>query len=223
MEMINLIIKDFMLQKKYIYFAVGYGVFIFFAFQHAGFNNFIYSMGSIAISYIFIASAINHDEKDNANVVLISLPIKRYRIVLAKYITILTVIALSLAVMGLLGAVFKVVGFPTVVRFINISDAIITFVSVGLLSSVYYPINLKFGSSYLRIFNVFIFMLVFFLPKTIAELLTEYRDSVFVRFITVMKAGLPDWLKVSLAVVITLFIIVLSFTISVKIYNNKEF
>jgi hypothetical protein len=61
------------------------------------------------------------------------------------------------------------------------------------------------------------------LPKTIAELLTEYRDSVFVRFITVMKAGLPDWLKVSLAVVTTLFIIVLSFTISVKIYNNKEF
>lgn len=221
--MINLIIKDFMLQKKYIYFTVGYGVFLFFAFQYSVFDNFIYSMGSIAISYFFIASAVNHDDKDNAHVILNSLPIKRYRIVLAKYVTILTVIALSIAVMGLLGAVFKTVGFPKVGRFINISDAIITFVSVGLLSSVYYPINLKFGSSSVWIFNIIFFIMIFFLPKTIAELLTEYRDSVFVQFIAVMQSSLAEWLKVSLAVVITLFIIVLSFTISVKIYNNKEF
>ncbi|MCG9969458.1 ABC-2 transporter permease [Pelotomaculum terephthalicicum JT] len=85
--MLNLILKDILIQKRTIIFALLYGVFIFFAFSKPPFSQCIYSMGAMGISYILILTALQADFKNNTMVILNSLPVRRSEIVASKYLS----------------------------------------------------------------------------------------------------------------------------------------
>ena len=78
--MINLILKDVLIQKKLILFYIAtIIIYLWAGVPSLLFLGFLYSV-------IFILNAFAYDEKDNANILLISLPYTRKEIVSSKYI-----------------------------------------------------------------------------------------------------------------------------------------
>ena len=76
--MLNLIIKDIVIQKKTLLYALLYTIFAstsFFIMSPNGFN--LYVLSPIAINYMFITFALSYDDKNKSEIVLNSLPLKR--------------------------------------------------------------------------------------------------------------------------------------------------
>lgn len=221
--MLQLIKKDFLLQKKSLYFVIGYAIFIFFAFQDAAFAGFKYIMGGSAISYILIMTAIAHEEKNNSDVILNSLPLSRKTIVQGRYLMILTSIVFTMIMMGIIGFIIYNVGFPKLERLISLSDFLGVLLGVAFLSSVYYPLFIKFGSKYMRIFNIILFMIVFFFPSFISGIIAESPDNSFWQNVgdKINSITVPEFYCLSLLISLTM--LMASYLIALKIYENKEF
>ncbi|MFW5438052.1 ABC-2 transporter permease, partial [Paenibacillus apiarius] len=77
--MFNLILKDILIQKKIIIFYIATIILYLLVDTSLVLIGFIYSV-------VFIMNAYSYDEKDNANILLNSLPYTRKEIVCSKYI-----------------------------------------------------------------------------------------------------------------------------------------
>jgi len=206
-------------------FALGYGIFIFFAFNNPIFKDFVYNMGTIVVSYVMLMTAVSFDEKNNTDIIFISLPINRKKIILEKYLLIFVTAFFGLSIMGLLGATIKISGIIEVTRFVNINDLLFSLTSVLLLSSVYFPLYLKLGYKYSRIINIVFFMFLFFMPSWITGYIVHNVDKKgpLAQQIIETVAAIPTTIIGSTLLLITLVLALFSYIISVRVYMNKEF
>lgn len=220
----SLIYKDLLLQKKMLIFAGGYGIFLFIAFNNPIFKDLIYNMGTIAVSYIMLMTAVSFDEKNNTDIIFVSLPINRRKLIFEKYFLVFISVFLGLSIMGVLGAIIKLSGIITVPRFVNINDLFFSLSSVLLLSSVYFPLYLKLGFKYSRVINLIFFLVLFFLPSWLTQYLMHNvdRTGLFARSIDAVLS-IPAWMIGSILLATTLIMALISYLISVRIYMNKEF
>jgi len=219
--MLNLILKDILVQKRILIFGLLYGVFIFFALSQPPFSQVIYSMGATAISYIFILTALQADFKNNSIIILNSLPVKRSEIVASKYLFLFAVIALSFLILAVAGLLINVSPLPFRVKYPELSDLIITFLSVGILLSVYIPVYFKTGGRWIQIVNVLFFLFIFFAPSTVFSYFMDNKERPLA--IHMMRYFSENVLPVYLAAVfLTLLILAVSFICSLKIYSHKD-
>lgn len=219
--MLSLILKDILIQKKMISFALGYAIFVLIAFQNPAFAGVSYIMGSMAISYLFILGACAYDNK--SEVILNSLPIKRKRIVLAKYLSVFFFVTAAILAIGIIGAVMKGAGLPFPHNYISILDVSGTLVSVILLASLYLPIYFRYGYIKSRVFNVLMFLLFFFAPNLIVEYVKENYDKAIIEKVVNTVNGQPAWvigISIAAAMIILLFV---SYRVAVHVYQNREF
>ena len=221
--MLNLIKKDFLLQKKSIYFAIGYAIFIFIAFQDPVFANFKYIMSSTAISYIIIMTAAAHEEKNNSDIILNSLPVSRKTIIRSRYLMFLASIVLTLLLTGIIGFLFSLAGLPENQPLISFADISSVLISVSLLSGIYYPLFVKFGSRYMRIFNSFLFLAIFFTPSFLASYIMENKSQQWVREIVEKATAVPETGYYVFALILSACILSISYLITLRLYENKDF
>lgn len=222
--MINLILKDILIQKKTLWFAALYSIFVFFAFSAPMFSQGLYIMGAVAISYIFILTAVAYDDKNNSDVILNSLPLKRSSIIMAKYLSIIVFVALSVGIVGIIGMAIRTFGIlPISPRLISITDFLGTLISIGILCSLYLPLYYKFGSIRVRIFNIFLFLAVFFIPSYLGEMAAKNQPNEFVLGILTGLKNFPDWLIWLVSSAFTLVTMLISMFISIQIYKRKDF
>lgn len=219
--MLSLILKDILVQKKMIIFALGYAVFILIAFQNPAFVTASYIMGAMAISYLFILGACAYDNK--SEVILNSLPIKRKRIVLAKYISVFFFAAGAIITIGTIGAVMKAVGLPFPHKYISIVDVLGTMVSIILLTSFYLPIYFRYGYIKSRVFNVLMFLAFFFAPNLIVEYVKENYDKAIIEKTVLVVNSQPLWV-ISLGIAAFMIILMyISFRLAVYFYKKRDF
>ena len=224
MKVHSLILKDLMLQRKTWLFPFFYGFFLFIVFNDPLFKDFIYNMGAIAVSYVMIMTAVSFDEKNTTDIILLSLPLNRKKIILEKYLLVFIVVPIGLLIMGLLGVIFKLSGLIEVPRLVNINDFLFSLSSVLLLSAVYYPTYLKLGYKYSRYINLCLFLFLFFLPNWLTEYLVNNVDKngpFAQRLLEILSYPLP--LIGCVLLLITLILAFISYLISVRIYMKKEF
>jgi ABC-2 type transport system permease protein len=221
----SLLYKDLLLQKKMWFFPFGYGFFLFIVFNNPIFKDLIYNMGTVAVAYVMLMTAVSFDEKNSTDVILVSLPINRKKIVLEKYLLAFLVVFIGWGIMGLLGAIIKISGIIDVTRLINFNDLLFSLSSVLLLSSVYFPAYLKLGYKYSRYINLTIFLLLFFLPSWLTEYLVQNVDKKgpLTQKITVAILDIPTPMIGFALLTITLVLALISYLISVKLYIHKEF
>ncbi|KNZ70004.1 hypothetical protein Tfer_1387 [Thermincola ferriacetica] len=221
--MLNLIKKDFCVQKKTFLLAVFYSAFVFVAFHTM--RQAAYIMGSLAIAYLFIMNANHADDKNRSEILINSLPIDRKKIVAAKYLAALVFTVIGILLTGVTGAIFKTAvegaGLALSFRFINGFDMVSTFMSVGLLISLYYPLYFKFGYNFARKINAVLFMLIFFLTGFLVGVVKAKDDSQVVGYITDLLQNTYLWMTLSTGAVVAL--VMISLAVSVKLYMNKEF
>jgi ABC-type transport system involved in multi-copper enzyme maturation permease subunit len=89
--MLNLIVKDFLLLKKWLKFQLG--VWLFFMMQANGFG-----VPFLVISLVMASIPISIDEKNKTEGLYISLPVKRSTVVIARYLYTVVIIAVVIAV-----------------------------------------------------------------------------------------------------------------------------
>lgn len=221
--MINLILKDILIQKKTFLYAFFYGIFAIIAFNGTTGARGAYMFGGIAIAYLMIIYSNGYDEKNKSEIILNSLPVNRDSIVTAKYAAVLLFFLLGVFITGISGAVITALNIIQDMRFIKLSDVLGIFISVGLMYSVYYPLYFKFGSLKLKIFNIVLFMLFLFVPNIIVSWIQENpNNSIVLKFLSMIERN-PAWMLQMFTAIVIMIVLIISMEISIKIYRNKEF
>lgn len=210
--MLGLIKKDFLLIKANLKsLAIIFIVYLMLAFQGTIDITFIVPL----IGIMLFISTFSYDDFNNWNSYAVTLPDGRKNVVRAKYIAsiILTVI-LGIVSLGLsIG-----IGYAKT-NSINLEEMISSLMGTALSSviiiSLLYPIIFKFGSTKGRII---LFGVVFGITG-IGAFIAKFVDMTF---IINMINGL-DNNSIIVIPIISIILLGISYLISNKIYQNKEF
>lgn len=219
--MFNLVIKDILVQKKSILFALGYCFFLVFAFQSLEQAGPI--AANIAVVYILLINSFGYEDKNKSDIMLNSLPISRRDIVLAKYLSIF--VYMGLAILAYMGSslLVKALRIPIDVVLLSLEGVTTAFLIVALMSSIYLPIIFKFGYIKAKLFNLVMFLFFFFVPTIIVNLYNNPRyHHYFVNFFQEF-ASWKNWQIALLLIAFSLLILSISYSISVSIYKKREF
>ncbi|MEY9979511.1 ABC-2 transporter permease [Lysinibacillus sp. RC79] len=203
--MINLILKDFLIQKKLILFYIATIIIYLLAGVPLIFLGFLYSV-------IYILNAFAYDEKDNANILLNSLPYTRKEIVSSKYIG--SLIFTTLFVFMIYVGDFLINGKG--VLFIW-KEMLLIIGLVMVAISFMFPISYKFKTQYLLIASGVLFgiyMLTINLLVPINDILRELTR----KFLTLQETQM--YFVASITVII---LYIGSWLLSVRIYERKAF
>ncbi|MCB2306779.1 ABC-2 transporter permease [Clostridium estertheticum] len=222
--MVNLIIKDILIQKKTIIYALLYAAFMFASFSTifpSGFG--LYVMSPIVITYLYITLAVQYDDKNNSEVILNSLPLKRSDIVISKYISTFVFGIIGIICSTLVGTIGNATVHLKFIGSISLLDIVLVIMSICIFSSIYYPVYFKFGVARMKIFTVLIFMIFFIVPMNAMRYVTKNPNNFFVQKFNLFVNNTSSLTINSVVLTIGLIIFMISLMISIHIYNNKEF
>ncbi len=211
--MLGLIKKDFLLLKANIKTMIIILIVYFIMILQGLFDaTFIVPL----IGIMLFISTFSYDEFNNWNSYAITLPNGRKNVVKAKYIAsiILT------AILAILALLLSVIVSYTKTNGINLDEIISslmgTVLSSTIIISLLYPIIFKFGSTKGRIV---LFILIFGIV-TIVEVMASFIDMTFAISIINKLDNCSSYIVVPIISVILLSV---SYFISYKVYQNKEF
>jgi len=137
--MFSLILKDFMLLRVRMWFQVGFWVFFMVNVSGSG-------IPFLIISLIMVSIPIGADEKNKTESLLVSLPVKRSTIVIARYLYILVVIALVMAVTYFSSRVLHILSPAQFERVVPFDWLLAPQLFVMFLMSLALPIIFRYGS-----------------------------------------------------------------------------
>jgi ABC-type Na+ efflux pump permease subunit len=156
-------------------------------------------------------------------VFLNSLPVRRREIVFAKYLAIFLYAALGLGGTALFAAALKA-ALPSVpVGRPGLPDVAGAFAGAVLLGSAYYPLCFKFGAQKVRLFQLFLFLLIFFLPSFAVEYLQARSSREEAAGLVGAVLHAPAWVPGSAGAALLLAVLLGSLALSLRIYERKEF
>ncbi len=210
--MLGLIKKDFLLIKSNLKsMAIIFIIYLMLSFQGIFDITFIVPL----IGIMLFISTFSYDDFNNWNSYAVTLPDGRKNVVRAKYIAsiILTVILAMVSFVISIGINY------TKTNSINLDETISllmgTILSNVITISLFYPIVFKFGATNGRI----ILFTVVFCIAGIGALITKFVDMTSV---INMINGLENYSFIAIPI-ISLMLLGISYLISDKIYQSKEF
>ena len=210
--MLGLIKKDFLLIKANLKsMAIIFIVYLILAFQGTFDVTFIIPL----IGIMLFISTFSYDDFNNWNSYAVTLPNGRKNVVRAKYI-----VSIILTVVLGIGALAIGIGISyTKTNSINLDEIISslmrTMLSSVIIISLLYPIVFKFGATNGRII---LFAVVFGIAG-IGTLIAQFVDMTT---IINMINRLDSYSLITIPI-ISVILIGISYLISNKIYQNKEF
>lgn len=215
----GLLVKDFKLmkmQKNFFLIIVAVSIFIVATSEDSSFAiGFLGFVGSL-----FTLSSISYDEFDNGNAFLFSLPITRKSYVIEKY-SFGLIIGCSSWMFGTIISLIAVQIKNTGSFADTLIIALMVLPTVLFLLAIMLPFQLKFGGEKGRIAIIGamgLISVIGIIITKIAEVLGVDFEEIFNRLST-----LSIQMSIALLIVVSLFILFLSYGISLKIINKKEF
>ncbi|WP_347490305.1 ABC-2 transporter permease [Desulfoscipio sp. XC116] len=218
--MYNLILKDILIQKKIL--LLGFAYIVFFAVAMQGVGMVIYPTALTAITYMLLLTSCAYDEKNKADVMLNSLPLKRADIVLAKYLSVIAYIVIGTVAYWLIATVIALTGLPVKVHPISLEGLAGGLLSIALLNGVFLPLYFKFGYIKIKFLNLILFFLLFFGLTGAVNFLYVNGDVGWVRSITGLLNSLTDIQIFTAIMVVILITQLLSFLLSLKVYQSRD-
>lgn len=222
--MYNLILKEFLVQKKTLLYGIVYTIVCAYAFGDIVPNGgAIYTVAPFAVIYLFVNYSGGFDDKSKADIVFNSLPIKREDIVISKYLAIVCFGTFGILCSALLGLIGFYTGFPRVSRLISVNDIITVLVGGGIFAAVFYPLYFKYGMVKMKFANIILFLIFMFLPSYIVEYAEKNPNSAVVKQVISVVANASEWKINMLLAVVACIIVLISLLVSMRIYKNKDF
>ncbi len=215
--MYNLIVKDILVQKKQFIFALLLSAFYILMFSKIGVAS-IWSF--FIIPYVSILTAINSDEKNKAEPMLISLPIDRSLIVRARYVSVFIYAAIGTIEYVLMEAAFDMLKISIELKPITFDILSISILGLAICYGILFPITYKFGYGAGRIINFIMVFIIFFGINSAIGAAKKYTASKSIMdFLNSLSRG--D--IVTGVLILSLVIYTLSYFLSVKLYRSREF
>ena len=204
--MLNLILKDILIQKSTLIIYIATILLYLLVNVSPVFIVFVYSV-------VFILNAFSSDEKDNANILLNSLPYTRKEIVSSKYIGALIFTGLFICYTYLANYLLN----GTVVLILW-KEILLNMGLVMIAISFILPISYKFKTKYLTIISIalvgmYMVVINYFVPNFNDRLRTLVQN-----FMTVQELQLY-----LIATIITVLLFISSWLLSIRIYERKAF
>lgn len=219
--MLSLIIKDVLIQKKQLIFAIVYLAFVLVAFQ--GMGEAMFPMGLVAFTYLLSMTACAYEEKNKAELLLNSLPIKRVDIVTAKYLSMILYTILGMFSYKVMTTIINLVNIPLKTYPLSLEIIIGSLAAVCLMTGIWFPIYFKFGYMKMRIATFVLFFLFFFGSSLMTSFLKTRQDSQWVDGIISFFESQNDIVIALVLLLIIVLYMLLSFSLSVWFYNKREF
>ena len=210
--MLGLIKKDFLLIKANLKSMISiFVIYIMLAFQGTLDATFIIPL----IGIILFLSTFSYDDFNNWNSYAVTLPNGRKNVVRAKYIA-STIFMIILAVVAFsIGIGISYIKTNSINLDEIISSLMGTMLSIVIINSLLYPIVFKFGATNGRII---LFAVVFGIAG-IGTLIAQFIDMTPI--INIINK-LDNYLLIVIPI-IYIILLGISYLISSKIYQNKEF
>lgn len=210
--MLGLIKKDFLLIKANLKsMIIIFVIYIMLAFQGTFDATFIIPL----IGIILFLSTFSYDDFNNWNSYAVTLPNGRKNVVRAKYIA-STILMIILAVVAFsIGIGISYIKTNSINLDEIISSLMGTMLSIVIINSLLYPIVFKFGVTNGRII---LFAVVFGIAG-IGTLIAQFIDMAPI--INIINK-LDNYLLIVIPI-IYIILLGISYLISSKIYQNKEF
>lgn len=219
--MIYLILKDILIQKKIVLLSFLY--IIFFAIMMQGAGPMIYPTSLTALAYMLVITSCAYDEKNKADILLNSLPLKRTRIVLAKYLAIFVYIGLGTVAYLVTTTLLALLSLPIRIEPISWEGLAGAFVAIGLINSIYFPFFFKFGYLKSRVLNFILFFTFYFGLTSAVELLYIQQVPSWALGLKAFLQSLTDDQLMGLILGMVLMLLTASLGLSIKFYQNREF
>lgn len=231
-----LVLKDFQVQLKSMinYVAVGFIFMLVFTLMGRGLQ-MAFPMSAFIIIYGFINKSLYEDEKNNTLRLLVSLPVKRDNIVIARYLSTVVMIAVIGAVMGFLNALLAGMlpaadtqaGTEIPGAIVNALIVICTGLVFLVLMSVYLPLAFKLG--YIKAVNInrFIFLGIFALFGAVPAILQMKGNNPqgpfpwMVQIKSFIESIGPVWM-ITLFILFSACIYVSSMYISIRLFRKRQ-
>jgi hypothetical protein len=214
--MLNLILKDLIIQKKNIAIVLVYAIGAFFFFNYMPYG--IFTVMVVAAVYIISQGAFWIDEKNNAEFMLNSLPIDRRTLVKAKYLSIyIYFFAASFiyVLFCLINNTFNMIHLSLDV--LRPEVFISGFICVILLSSINYPVYLRFGITKSRYVMFVLFFAIFAGTGVISNVIGGSADST-----QSLSSQSNSLLAMAACILAGLAVHYASYRLSYNLYKNKD-
>lgn len=210
--MLGLIKKDFLLIKANLKsMIIIFVIYIMLAFQGTLDVTFIIPL----IGIILFLSTFSYDDFNNWNSYAVTLPNGRKNVVRAKYITSIILMIILAVVAFFIGIGIGYIKTNSINLDEIISSLMGTMLSSVIIISLLYPIVFKFGATNGRII---LFAVVFGIAG-IGTLIAQFIDMTPI--INIINK-LDNYLLIAIPI-IYIILLGISYLISSKIYQNKEF
>ena len=228
--MVNLVWKDLLILKRFLWLAPLYGFFAFFAFSSMPDGGL--SAATVAITYMLMLQAFALDDKNHAEIMLNSLPLRRRDIVLAKYLSVFLYAALGIVSFLLAQVVVTVVGIHISINQISLEEIFGALIAMVVLISIYFPIYFKFGYLRSRMVGIILLMTSFFILPMGISLVQGYGGAHNPTLQTILAslqrvAGWlqtqADWQIASYLLALALILTAASALLSLRFYTRREF
>lgn len=213
--MVNLVLKELLVQKRMLGMALIYILLFSFAMSSLG-EKLPLAIIS-AVGYMFVMYGGAWDVKADADRLWNSLPIPKWKIVAAKYLAVLIYVAAVAVLTWVTLPVLSRVGSATIPSVVRVDHAAAAAAVVVGLASLYLPIYFALGYMKARILNLLIFVGSFALASLLQSALG--RQPAW----QVWVEGLGPAALGALAAGCVLAVASLSFLVSWRLYARREF
>ena len=211
-------VKDLrlMLQRK-SYLVVLFIIGLFLTFQQGDMFAVMYLT---MVAMMFAISTLNYDESDNGYSFLMTLPADRRTYVRAKYLLIVLVGILGCLAGSVMYAVYMANQGGEVSLEESIAEAAVYLLVVLLVADVMLPLQMKFGAEKGRMV-LFLVIGVFVIVGGVCMKLFQGNGSL--QEVVGAVSGMGMWMFIGCLAVLCLLLTLLSYCISVRVMEKKEF
>jgi ABC-2 type transport system permease protein len=216
--MLKLIIKDILIQKKVLFLGFLYIIFMVFFFQNQN-SDSMFPTGLMAFTYIMAQTACAYDEKNKTDILLVSLPIKRYKIVLSRYISVFVFALIGFFEYSILYLITNGLNLPLTVKPVTLAGFAGTVFALSLIHGLYFPLFFRLGYVKTKFFNMLIFFFIFAAIGSASYIIKNTVNALFVEKIL----GGPELLLGIGAIFVSLAMLSISYCLSVRFYKKRDF
>jgi hypothetical protein len=214
--LINLVVKDFILMKKYLLFLLLFALAapVVMARQADG-GSLLFLMPLYLITVIEIAMYLQVSKFESVSrgaVLICATPYTRRTFIEAKYLFVFIAFVGTL-VTQIVASLLS----PLIKMGLNLTTVGAAFLIVSLLFGVLIPCQIKFGFDVVRwIFFGFAFVIPFSLGPIV-----RWYQSLGIPF-SLSLPVVPEPIQILFVFVLAVFITILSMYVSIRIYENKD-
>ena len=219
--MYHLIKKDFIIQKRNLKLSILLLLFFSISFSSIGTAGLIYSI--YAVSYFLASGASAIEDKNNSDMMLVSLPIRKQKIVLSKYISVYIFATYAILVTYIIVFIERLFKLPFNVFSFTLEAIVLAVAGVTLLCSIAFPLIFKFGYLKAKMFNNILMLTLVFGTAALTNKLFLNIHYTGQQNLLQFFGGLSELEIIGLIMIPFLVIFIFSYFLSLIFYKNREF